>query len=148
MLKKIKSRCVEILISTHIYAFFWQKYEVHRSSHPVSCPQMPPPSPLLFALFHLFFSSLKMFFHDLLFSPPSPVISPVIISNTDQSTLTHLLPCLFFPLHLCSRQRPSRKRRRKQDQSWRLIAEGAGHHLFVFTLPPPGRRRREEGMES
>ncbi len=28
------------------------------------------------------------------------------------------------------------------------MAEGAGHHLLVFTSPPPRRRRREERMKS
>lgn len=82
--------------------------------------------------------------------PPSPIISQRHRStqflNADSSTSS---PALCFPLPVMS----FRSRRVEKEERTGSIAASRGRRgwtssIFVFTLPPPGRRRREERMKS
>ena len=110
----------------------------------------PNVSSFLATFLFVFLVDLWVFPLSVLHLPSSPRIHTGF--NTDSSTSSPAPLAVFFsfspPLSPCP---PSChvKRRREQDRSLRLVAEGAaGHHLFVFTSPPPGRRRREERMKS
>lgn len=65
--------------------------------------------------------------------PPSPIISQRHRStqflNADSSTSS---PALCFPLPVMSFRSRRVEKEERTDRSLRLVAEGAGHHLFLY----------------
>lgn len=93
----------------------------------------PSPSPLLNFCFHTQHLFSWLISGSIPLRPPSPIISQrhrsTELLSTDSSTSS---PASCFPLPVMSFRSRRVKRRREQDRSLRLVAEGAGHHLFLY----------------
>lgn len=132
--------------------FFFYDKKIIKSASVLSCcvvSPTPSPSPLL----NFFFSHpASLFVDDLwVYSPPSSIshhLPATLIHSVPQRRLIYLLSCFVFSSpHVV--QKPSGQ---KEERTGSIAASrgrrGWTSSIFVFTLPPPGRRRREERMKS